>query len=786
MYESQGNKKGETMDTLPSSGQIFAAHMKKAVNITNHYQIAAPSKGGAWGNFTQGYHAIFGTKHYDSKTGKMVYDGNGYFSQFNSENLLGLSKKDKEYLKKEAMKPLIGIGGAIGMFGGLMVGVAHPGMGATAFAVGAHKYGQGFKQGAGYKAYKGKYGKAKFPAATMQATQQQLLKQAYSEIDKNQSILDSNMVKNVKDNHADLYNAIKQDLKEGNSYSGIKVGGKVKLRKFGKAMKKGVASASFIPKALGNMTGTFKPAAFTDSMEMAERYELVRAREQTAAFEKESANLIKNIHQQETADLIKQQDDKRRMELFLEGDIDSQRLEEYKAECEKLGYIYNSTSKTLTKKTIKRDDFNKSVSAINATKIENVIDDVISNMYKMSGPLDSTENGIDKTLQLINTRLKNEGIKGKAENLFANADTARRIVESKVKDMNGISQSNIISEEAEQGKRSKLEAILSQDFTKEEQAAIRQVILERGTKNLSATTVMSQVKKKNSGSESATGDRKKKLKSIENFLKLEESITVPQPSAEEASKSAMTKIVSKEKVDLIDNKLKKSHEKIKSVLQFMQEDGDKTIAELMDSTEQKVNGINSGNGDSNFTEVEGETLKLLFAKMKEEVVFNEFTKNVLDQKDSQATKKAKKAMYDKHVDYLSAQRNELYAPDTIASKYSEYGVDSNHVQSMLNGDTVSVENIINSISEENMVKIMKKDKKHIVAYEGEYKDLTVPEKQAVKKSLSKHINDLLSNDVKQINDKLENAQREYQAAQKKAALTGKIDIIKQLSELYPS
>lgn len=209
MRSGDGEKK-KPLDANVSSLGIFGAHVKKAVKITNHYKAAA----GYGGSLSQGYRMIFGTKHFDRKTGKMVYDGNGYFSQFNSANLFGLSAQDKKFLKTEAMKPLKGILGGIGMMAGLGTMVAHPGIGAPLFAVSAHKYNQGFRQPAGEKAYKGRYAKAKIPAATAQSTQKQMLQNAYKAIEANQQILDSQMVKNVMDNHPDLYKAIMADLKK--------------------------------------------------------------------------------------------------------------------------------------------------------------------------------------------------------------------------------------------------------------------------------------------------------------------------------------------------------------------------------------------------------------------------------------------------------------------------------------------------------------------------------------------------------------------------------------------
>lgn len=489
MHDGKGKEGKKPLDGLPTSGQIIGAHLKKAVNITNHYKVAAPSKGGFTGNLSQGFHAVFGTRHYDPKTGKMVYDGNGYFSQFNSENLLGLSKEDKNFLKTEAMKPLIGVAGAIGMFGGLMVGVGSPGMGAAAFALGAHKYNQGFRQPAGSKAYKGKYGKAKFPAATMQTAEQQILKQAYKEIEANEKMLNKTMLKELKDNHEDLYNAIKNDLKEGGNYSGIKLSGHPNIKGFGKTVgngiKNGASAATFVPKKLARATGLFNSAAFNDSMDKIDRYALVRARKETEAFEKECANSIKGAHKQEMEELIRQQDNKLMMELLEEHGGE----EAYKKECEALGYVYDSKNHKLKKKSIDREDFEENVKAADAKKVEQTIDEVIQDMYKISGKVDSSDAGVERALQLINERLKNEGLIGRKqsiEDLFTSNDRAKKIVEDKTKEFD--KQTKAFEESSEL--KDKLANILKDEKDKN---IIEQIVLEFGAKNLDTNKVLDKI-----------------------------------------------------------------------------------------------------------------------------------------------------------------------------------------------------------------------------------------------------------------------------------------------------
>lgn len=242
-------------------------------------------------------------------------------------------------------------------------------------------------------------------------------------------------------------------------------------------------------------------------------------------------------------------------------------------------------------------------------------------------------------------------------------------------------------------------------------------------------------------------------------------------------------------------KVSDSHKKIKSVLQFMEE-SEGSIAELMDSTEEKIKkSKKNGKVDGqSFSKAESETLQVLFDKMKEEVVFNEFTKNVLDQKDSSATKKAKKEMYASHVNYLESQRDVLlYDADTIANQYSSYGVDSTHVESMIKGDSISdtISSLMDNIGSEKMDSIIENNKKTVakgIDFEGgkKFSELESGKQKTIKDNLSEYLNKELTNEIKSAKaaqQNYETAQRSYEAAKKKAALTGKIDIFEQLKSL---
>lgn len=820
LMRSEDGEKKQPLDANISSLGIFGAHLKKAVNITNHYKTEA----GYGGKLSQGYRAIFGTKHYDRKTGKMVYDGNGYFRQFNSSNLFGLSKEDKKFLKTEAMKPLIGIAGAVGMFGGLMTMVAYPAQGGAAFVYGAHKYNQGFKQPAGERGYKGRYRKAKYPAATMQTAQQNLLKQAYSEIAINQQILDSEMVSNVRDKHPDLYNSIMDDLRSGSAYSGIKIDGGIKsfAKKAGRGISSTFSAATFGPKKFARVSGLFNSSAFGDSMYMIDRYALARDRKETETFEKEASRTLKIAHQKEMEELVKKQDEilvedaTTQERMFLEelseehqiGESDEDfkerqsKLQEYIENCEQLGYTYNKKTRKLerTAGSIKKTSFSGAVDDSKAQGIEKTIDIVMQDMYKISGQIDTSETGINKALQLVSSRLKSEGLldkKHSIEVLFRDRQTARKVLKDKAKGFN--SQAKISS--AEESSREKLDETISKQrgFSEKEQKLIQQIVLEGGIQGADATRIMDKVSerigmtdqgKKQPVSKHSRSkgihktktdlrrERKDKIKAIDEFLKIAETMQAPQATAEEVSKSAVQSIITAEDRERVKGKaVKKSHAKFKKVLQFVEESGDQSLAELVDTTEEKIRGSKQGKqiDGQDFSKAEAETLQLLFNKMKEELVFNEFTKNVLDQKDSDATKKAKAKLYAAREEYLIEQR-ELLVNDNFISQNTQYGVDAGNVGTLVSSGVTS---FVDSLGDTKIQDILNKNKGIAREIQGrEFKDLDVVEQSKVKNKVT----DFLDHNLIGLED-LKKSKKRMHSATKKSLITGKIDVYKQLDDL---
>lgn len=236
-------------------------------------------------------------------------------------------------------------------------------------------------------------------------------------------------------------------------------------------------------------------------------------------------------------------------------------------------------------------------------------------------------------------------------------------------------------------------------------------------------------------------ERKGKIKAIDEFLKAAEEIKTPAgTTAKQASKAAVEATITQEEKEIIKQKaVKRSHAKFKKVLQFMEESGDKTIAELMESTEEKIKNSRSTSkiGEMQVSQTESETLQLLFNKMKEEVVFNEYTKNVLDQKDSQKTKKAKAKLYDAREAYMKQQRKMLLdddALDELVTRNQEYGVDKTNVGKLISGGTAG---LVDSLSDNQIQNILNKNKGISLENQGkQFSSLDVTEKNRVKNRVS--------------------------------------------------
>lgn len=153
--------------TTPSTFQVGKAHVQRALDLQNIFRVSRD--GSAKYNALAIYRGIFGTKHRDPETGKMVSDGNAMYQQFSATNLFGLTKEDKAELKKMFKQGKDGVFGLVAMFVGMGTIVAHPTLGMALLAGGHAKSNAAFgKRAQNIQNYKGRYTFNRFSGSAVQ------------------------------------------------------------------------------------------------------------------------------------------------------------------------------------------------------------------------------------------------------------------------------------------------------------------------------------------------------------------------------------------------------------------------------------------------------------------------------------------------------------------------------------------------------------------------------------------------------------------------------------------
>lgn len=185
----------------PSTLDIAKAHGKKFISIENNFELSSDLS--VKQNLKNLYHGIYGNKHRDPITGRMVNDGTGYYNQYKLENLFGLTKDDKKALANQFKLAASPIAGLASLMLGMGTVVANPKVGMGLLASGTALTRKSLEKSTHVRTYKGKcYRYAGFgPVAKNNISN--------IAIDKAKKEYNQLMIDNLKENHPRLYKGLK-------------------------------------------------------------------------------------------------------------------------------------------------------------------------------------------------------------------------------------------------------------------------------------------------------------------------------------------------------------------------------------------------------------------------------------------------------------------------------------------------------------------------------------------------------------------------------------------------
>lgn len=185
----------------PSTLDIAKAHGKKFISIENNFELS--SNLSVSQNLKNLYHGIYGNKHRDPITGRMVNDGTGYYNQYKLENLFGLTKDDKKALANQFKLAASPIAGLASLMLGMGTVVANPKIGMGLLASGTALTRKSLGKSTHVRTYKGKcYRYAGFgPVAKNNISN--------IAIDKAKKEYNQLMIDNLKEKHPRLYKGLK-------------------------------------------------------------------------------------------------------------------------------------------------------------------------------------------------------------------------------------------------------------------------------------------------------------------------------------------------------------------------------------------------------------------------------------------------------------------------------------------------------------------------------------------------------------------------------------------------
>lgn len=359
--------------TTPTNFDIAKGHVKQILDIENNFIV---NKNMSFSqNIKSLKRGIFGTTYRDNITGKKINDGNGFYNQFRPTNLFGLTKKDKELLKKQ-----FGIAaGTITGMGSMLLGmgtiVANPKIGMGLLASGVHLTHRGLGRPTTMNRYKGKYTFSKFGIPAIKNMTNIAIEKARKESD-------LYMINRLKQNHPKLYSKLKLNaVTAGTLAAAISTGSLIVPAAM---LGAGMATKRFI-----------KNTNIGQGLEELDYQYKQQQKEQEKKFKTESIGII-------------QTEAKASIEYMLENNYKdvTENADEHKEELfEKLGYKYDVLTGNLTKKGNTSNAFKEKEEFENAldAKMENNIveDDVIEAFADSKKLSESDMKYIDKEIDNI-------------------------------------------------------------------------------------------------------------------------------------------------------------------------------------------------------------------------------------------------------------------------------------------------------------------------------------------------------------------------------------------------